>query len=286
MTGPDSCANCGEPLGGRFCSACGQENRNLARIRVGQLLQEWLGDVFTFDSRLFRTLAPLVAKPGLLTREYLAGRRARYVPPLRLFIFVSLVMFLVLGFTGVQFSYRVTAGDEEIVAFGRHVDTAPAAAADEAAEASEAGPAEDSAAGEADGLDLLDDPDEVNRRILDRSPQAMFVLAPVFALFVWVLQRRRAPFYMSHLIFSLHVHSFWFLVVMASGLLDLPFPSQRPGKLLIALTFLPYLYLALRRVYGGGRLANLLRTAALGLAQLIAFFAVMLTLVMLTVLRT
>lgn len=266
------CANCGEPLGGPFCAACGQESRNPARLSVGELVRDWAGDVLTFDSRLFRTLGPLVGRPGLLTREYLAGRRRRYVPPLRLFVFISLVMFLVLGFTGVQFSYRVTSDGEEVVAFGdRFADGGEEPAAEPAAETAEP--------------DLLDDPDEINRRILDRSPQAMFVLAPVFALVVWLVHRRRVRYYAAHLIFSLHVHSFWFLVVTASGLLDVPFPDQRPGKLLMALTLLPYLYLAQRRVYGGGRLVNVARTVLIGLAQLLAFFLVMFGLVMWTVLR-
>ena len=73
------CANCGEPLQGPFCSACGQENRNLARLSLGQISHDWLGDAFTFDSRLLRTLVPLVRKPGFLTGEYLAGRRVRRV---------------------------------------------------------------------------------------------------------------------------------------------------------------------------------------------------------------
>ncbi len=267
--GRASCANCGTPLRGRFCSACGQEDRDPARVSVGELVSDWLGDVFTFDSRLFRTLGPLVRKPGFLTREYLAGRRMRYVPPLRLFIFISLIMFLVMGLTGVRFSWQVTSGDKVLATPDRAQETSTEAAAEPAESAGRSW--------------VQKDPDEINRRLFDRSPQVMFVLAPLFAFYVWLLERRRSPFYMSHLIFSLHVHGFWFLAFIAAALLDAPFREHQPGKLLLFLTLAPYLYFALRRAYGGGRIANLMRTLALGVAQVVSLGAAMLALLFLTV---
>lgn len=59
--------------------------------------KHFLNDYFTFDSKIFRSIRPLFAKPGFLTLEYLEGRRVSYIPPLRLFIFSSIIFFLLLS---------------------------------------------------------------------------------------------------------------------------------------------------------------------------------------------
>jgi hypothetical protein len=63
-------------------------------------VEQFLGDYFTFDSKIIRSAVPLLIEPGKLTQEYLQGRRARYIPPLRMFIFLSVIFFLVIGWSG------------------------------------------------------------------------------------------------------------------------------------------------------------------------------------------
>lgn len=62
-----------------------------------QFVLDFLGDYFTFDSLIIRSVHPLILNPGFLTKEFILGRRVRYIPPLRLFIFISIVFFLILG---------------------------------------------------------------------------------------------------------------------------------------------------------------------------------------------
>lgn len=92
---PDHCLNCGKrPLDSAFCPDCGQENVSFA-VPLPILLRD-VGEEFAkWDGRLFRTLGLLLFKPGVLTREYAAGRRARYVSPFRLF-FVATALFVAL----------------------------------------------------------------------------------------------------------------------------------------------------------------------------------------------
>ena len=90
------CQNCQTPMHGPFCYQCGQHERSSLR-HAGLLLRDILHDVFNLDSRAIRTLKPLLLKPGYLTLEYFAGRRQRYVPPLRLYVIASLVFFLIAG---------------------------------------------------------------------------------------------------------------------------------------------------------------------------------------------
>ena len=88
------CRNCGAALHGPHCHACGQPVKGLVRP-LGNLFGDVLDSVFDLDIRVFRTLPPLFAKPGFLTREYFAGRQIRYVTPFRLFFFLAVLAFFV-----------------------------------------------------------------------------------------------------------------------------------------------------------------------------------------------
>ena len=90
---PRACANCGTVLHGRYCSVCGQQ-ADTAAHSVGHFLWEAVEALTHADSRVRSTLPPLLRRPGFLTREFFAGRRARYVQPLRLYLIVSVVFFL------------------------------------------------------------------------------------------------------------------------------------------------------------------------------------------------
>lgn len=87
------CQNCGTPIGERFCTVCGQLGADFHRP-VWDLVASSIGDMFALDGRLWRTLPPLMLKPGRMTREYIDGRRARFVPPFRLFLLTSVIFFL------------------------------------------------------------------------------------------------------------------------------------------------------------------------------------------------
>src|SRR5215475_9205862 len=70
------CANCGAPLLGPHCYACGQPVKGMVR-HLSSILADAADTILNIDSRIFRTLGPLLVKPGYLTNEYLAGRRVR-----------------------------------------------------------------------------------------------------------------------------------------------------------------------------------------------------------------
>lgn len=93
-----NCENCGRALLGDFCYACGQPVKGLVR-HFSSIIGDFADSVLNLDTRLPRTIWPLLAKPGFLTTEYFAGRRVRYVSPVRLFVFISIVTFFVAQFT-------------------------------------------------------------------------------------------------------------------------------------------------------------------------------------------
>jgi len=96
-----TCANCHAKVSGSFCSQCGQSVESTLKY-FWEVILHLLDDIFSFDSRVARTLKPLLLTPGFLTNEYIQGRRVHYVPPLRLYLFISIIFFLSLKFFAVN----------------------------------------------------------------------------------------------------------------------------------------------------------------------------------------
>ena len=91
---PAACLNCGTPLSGAFCAACGQRDVP-AYPTVRELAKDAFSELSGWDGRFAVTLRRLIGRPGMLTREFLEGRRARYVSPLRLYLVASVAYFVV-----------------------------------------------------------------------------------------------------------------------------------------------------------------------------------------------
>lgn len=92
------CENCGRPRADRFCSQCGQNDRTYSRS-IFPVLGELVRESFEFDGRLAQTLKLLLFKPGRLSTEFSRNRRARYMTPVRLYLFTSVVFFLTMSLT-------------------------------------------------------------------------------------------------------------------------------------------------------------------------------------------
>lgn len=89
------CLNCGANLVGRYCQDCGQENVE-PKESLGHLITHFFNDVTHFDGKFFSSMKYLLLKPGFLTEEYAKGRRAAYLNPIRMYLFISAMFFLVL----------------------------------------------------------------------------------------------------------------------------------------------------------------------------------------------
>jgi len=99
-TPPGVCHNCGAAMTGPYCAMCGQE-RDTHRRSMKNLMGDLAEDVGSLDSRILRTARALLFQPGELPRAFREGRTRRYVPALRLYFFVSLIFFLILGVSGI-----------------------------------------------------------------------------------------------------------------------------------------------------------------------------------------
>ena len=103
------CRNCNTPLLGAHCYTCGQPVSGLVRP-LGNLFGDFMDSVFDLDLRILRSIGPLFRKPGFLTIEYFAGRRVRYVTPVRLFFFLCILAFFVARLTTSENAVVVGAG--------------------------------------------------------------------------------------------------------------------------------------------------------------------------------
>ncbi|MCY3968724.1 MAG: DUF3667 domain-containing protein [Acidobacteria bacterium] len=258
------CPNCGSDQVDRYCAACGQRAGDL-HTSVGQFIRDAMDGLFSFDSRVWRTLIALVFRPGLLTVEYWQGRRARYVAPLRLYLFVSFFTFLlfalfargnVVDMTGEDRDapVRITLTESEI--------------------------AEEDAGWFVDRVlrPIMEDTEDFEALFVRRLPWMFFALVPLFAGLLRLLYRRRERFYVPHLVFALHFHAAAFLVFVAG----------RAGALLwepvfsfAILAILVALFLSLRRSFNEGWFRTVVKEAVLllvhGLAITMATLVLMIS---------
>jgi hypothetical protein len=268
---PSACLNCGEKLLGEFCWRCGQEAADFHRP-LRSLASDFLDNVLSLDSRLLRTIGPLLFEPGRLTREYLAGRRAPYVRPLKLYLLAALLSFGVMALWP-QTVVKVVVSDPEPQAEERadDVDSTPPFGIE--------------------GLDFeeaLADPKRFGEVLTANLQRALFLLLPIFALLLKLLYLRRRILYLDHLVFALHFHAFAFVILTAMILIEaagIPPPVLAPVGVAAWLWIFAYLFLALRRVYGGSRLTAGLRFAALLISYGTVFVFALLGLMLLTVYR-
>ncbi|MFN0189194.1 MAG: DUF3667 domain-containing protein [Bacteroidia bacterium] len=104
----DHCLNCNTPLSietDNFCSNCGQVNNTKKETALG-LVKELVEEFLHLDSKVMKSLVPLLFKPGLLTVDYNQGKRARYFHPVRMFLIVTVIMFIVSNFSISQYERK------------------------------------------------------------------------------------------------------------------------------------------------------------------------------------
>lgn len=89
------CLNCGHHVEETYCPHCGQENIELKEDAL-HMITHAIADYFHFEHKFFGTIKPLLFKPGKLTVDYVAGKRASFLHPIKLYIFISIVFFIVI----------------------------------------------------------------------------------------------------------------------------------------------------------------------------------------------
>jgi len=122
------CANCEAVLGGEYCAACGQRRFRPQDRRMAHLMGESFGALTDFDSRIWRSLRAILLQPGRIASDWIDGRRARWISPVRLFLFANLIYFIapVLTDLSLPLHNQVRGEAYRQLAPGRCIDTADA----------------------------------------------------------------------------------------------------------------------------------------------------------------
>jgi hypothetical protein len=285
------CANCGAPLSGPYCSACGQ--RALHHIlSLREFLAEAL-EVFTHaDSRFWGTFLPLMARPGYLTQQFVAGRRARFLPPFRLYIVLSVLFVLVVSLTASFGTPQVNSTPEARaraaaeVRAGLQAQLQRATALGDKLAATGHGWADlDCSSAHVNGVNVPawlsergmhacerireDHGRELGHSLLHNLGRAMLVLLPLLAALMQLLYWRQHRRYVEHLLLLLHNHACVFLAMSVLLIATRLVPSDRIVGFLVT-TFMVYagwyLFESMRRFYGQGWVATSVKFSVLAVA--------------------
>ena len=280
------CLNCGAPISGPFCAACGQ--RDIPPYpSVRELAMDAIAEFSGWDGRLASTLRALVRHPGMLTHEFLEGRRVRYISPLRVYLLASLAYFLLAASAP---EVRLESGETVGLHVGmpKREGNQPASRPERVAtavsgslekpgmitSAEKDSALKDIAKAPAVMQPLLrravSDPVGFKRGLLQTMPRMLFVLLPIFAGIVALFYHGRK--YPEHLYFAIHLHAFMFLALAAAAVTKFTqIPVVVAVASLIATCWIPvYATLAFRRVYGGSIARTLIKEAGIAVIYAVA----------------
>lgn len=260
-----------------FCGTCGQENHT-HKLPVRHFVVELLSGLFNFDTKLLRTLRDLFWPPGLVIREFNANKRARYVHPLRLYLFTSVLFFLFLAWTTANLEndegpVLVVSGDltETNDDPGLTVELENGSTVtDSMLTELSARPQVTDAMIDSMLVGIGSEPSVITRIVVRMAMNAsgnsvrkeafiarlfaafsklLFLLLPIFALLLYLLHRRSGYYYTEHLVFALYFHTVAFLFIgirmLIGQFMDIGILSP---AVIIFVAF--YLVWAVRTVYG------------------------------------
>lgn len=316
------CLNCGVELKGSYCYQCGQK-AFFHKDHFFHLMYEFVADYFHFDGKFFSTLKILFTHPGLLTREYISGKRKKYLNPIQMYIFVSACFFFL--FTGVlkkdeernESRLRYTPSFYDSISQEQIRTTRTAVYTSEVGfMLTDLGFCVNNKAYTIHDYDSLErllpvekrekgfyrnmhinllainertpDPTVITSEWLPEAflhhlPKAFFLLLPVFAFLLWLCFSKF--YYVEHIIFSIHFHVVLFIMFSLYLTLTVWFPVLSNIQVLYGLLagILLYLFLSLKKVFQKNILPTFIRWILVSTIYTLLFSLVMVALIIFSV---
>lgn len=308
-----TCQNCGSEVEGRFCGNCGQENSE-SRQTFRHLIQHFFEDITHYEGKFWKTMKYLLFKPAFLTKEYLKGKRMSYVPPVRLYIFISFVTFFlpyILPDYQASNEHPTSIEQEEnrdsILTSSFHFSNDNEGFKLVIPNIYKTKAEIDSAlikktSSTYDEFDAWFDyrfvkmqkytPLELGEKFKESFskslPKALFVYMPLFALVLALFQRKKKWFYFDHALFTIHYFSFLLLFLSLINVLNLTkflmpaFAIETYDKisfLMILIVFPGYLFLAFKHFYEESWKSSVLKFLGVTILNLILFTLVLAALI-------
>lgn len=281
------CPNCGYAAVKNYCAQCGQETHLHKETFFGMIFH-FVAHYFHYDSKFWQTLKMLITRPGKLTIEYWEKKRARHIPPISLYIFVSVVFFLLFFFLKldhdtllkgaektmndreVQARIAEAGSEQQITSIMTSIDT-NAVKKREDFEKDVFGSAEEMA--------------EFLEGLFHSLPKMFFFLIPVMAFMLRLLFiRKKDTYFVDHSIFSLHIHALIFFlgifIILPSGDIKILSPIINILQDILIIYPVIYMVMALRNVYNITIGKSILYTIVITIVYFIFFLVIFLTYVM------
>lgn len=292
------CSNCGYEFkdADNYCPNCGQKNHEL-KIPLKHLLEEVAENTLHLDSKTLRTLKMLVLKPGFLSREFNAGKRADYVMPVRVYVMISFIFFFLLNI--LSSNHQGETGQKQNINHGRNKSNLSMNYRGiYSSELIGLNKQQADSLIKAKGIEntganryviyqmhkiVNSSQSEFWHLFMKNTSYMMFVLMPVFGLFILFFNRKFVTYYIEGLIISIHFHSFVF-ILFSVLLLFSYFLSMEIFFLLGTIIAPFYMFFMFKNIFGQSNGKTLLKTFFIGLLYLCALFVLMFATIVVSIL--
>lgn len=245
------CKNCETEFTGHYCNNCGQSVKDFDRpFKV--LIFDVVGTMWAFDTRLFKTLKSIFFKPGQVPLDYVQGKRARYMPPFRLYIFISFIFFMLMN---IAFKSSFNEADKQEGPGIENVITINGSANGKEIDPADVKKANDTI------TSIKENKHYYTSRFLSLMSWSLFILMPLFASFLWIMFRKYQRYFLGHFIFAINLHSFLFILFIIILTVNLIFPDKSSAYEAWLLMLYPvYIVSGSRKLYGARWKTIFLRT--------------------------
>ncbi|WP_417940416.1 DUF3667 domain-containing protein [Flavobacterium sp. RS13.1] len=289
-----TCLNCRHVVEQKFCPNCGQENSD-SRKTFHHLFIHFFEDLTHYENAFWKTIRNLLFKPATLTKEYLSGKRLSYLAPVRLYIFISFITFLLIAMFPVKVNENSNKSEKEIndeiakatqelnikkennkyfhfsnmkkidsiQKYGKQEEKLNATSywfAEKAIHISEKYTKKEIFTKFAESF-------------FHNLPKILFIIMPFFAFFLWLFHNKKKWYYFDHGIFTLHYFSFLLLIFLVMFIIDRVvglFGKDNPLNIISTITSITgtiwmcyYFYPAHHRFYGESRIVSFVKSVLL-----------------------
>lgn len=282
--GKTLCKNCHTLYIGNYCPHCGQSKKDYDQpFRF--IMADFAGNIFAFDTRVWKSLVAVMTRPGKYALDYMHGRRARYMPPFRLYLFFSFIFIMVVGSIDIDAdskNFLILDENNNLTIYNPNpkIDTTQQSLAKELETKIEMNSDADSIKEDAElfeidnfksisdeirensrftllgktyEYDLYDvkiHPNAYIEKILKYFSWSMFFMMPFFAALLWLFYRKRMRHYVGHLILSVNIHTFAMVVFCLAILIYKFIPSTPVYQFIVAMVMVPiYSIVGMKRLY-------------------------------------
>jgi hypothetical protein len=293
-----TCKNCSYTFEGLFCPSCGQSIKEVQQP-ISHFLKDIFGSLFAMDIRIVKSLPALLFNPGKLSAEYIDGKRKSHIAPFRFFLFSSLIFFFLISLQTQNMvdkafdelndpllvdstqqalsSIRANIGDQDTVlaisSFRNGMGLVDLyksylheAIKDTSLTVEEINIKEKQ-------IQAADNPDVVLSKAYQYISWSFFALMPLFALFLFMFFRKQRKFFVEHLIYSVNLHTFFFILLIFIVVLGMIFPNLLSGMGgWVFLLALAYAMIGIRNFYNKKWLPSFFLTIAIFTLYLLSIF--------------